>query len=449
MIVDTRAFRPDDSLPANVRKTPRTDGSVLVFTLLLAGIGATTPANAEISIEPSVQGGMRYDTNPHYHSSLGDSDSAWGSIFDVRLPMEYSAPRFSASLAPRLVYSFYPDSKDARLEDRDNYLTGAVDRTSRRSSIGAGYGYTDLAMRTSEFDEAGNSSSGGSGETNLARDTQQRWFFQPVWQYQLSWKNSVTLNAGYEEVRYDEKFLSRRFDYDYANVGTAVEHAFNNRHALSLQARFTKFDAENKDTSVNNDSETTSLSLVYTYLWSEKTRLSADLGWAQTKNEVRRPNNIDPVTGLFCDPALIAFFPCEFKSDSSNFVGNLTATRQSETVEYRVVFGQSITPNSNGAEVLRFNIDATARKQFTERFSGRLEMLAFTQDDVGDSDRNFERDYIRGKIVLRYRFARNWSVYGNYRITYNKEKNNLLLDRTIRNHFVSVGVRFEGDGWRW
>ena len=40
-------------------------------------------------------------------------------------------------------------------------------------------------------------------------------------------------------------------------------------------------------------------------------------------------NNIDPETGvLFCDPNIIEIFPCKAKSDVTNFVGNLAATRR-------------------------------------------------------------------------------------------------------------------------
>ena len=418
--------------------------------VLVATLCATDPVAAEFSMEPYIRVGPRYDSNPRYNTSRVDYESAWGTLVDARLPMEYRSPRASVTLRPRLVYSFYPDEDENDLEDRDKYLTGAANWLTRRSNIGASYGYTDLALRTSELQSAGDSSPGGSGETRIFRDdTQQRWYFQPYWQYQFSGANSFTLNGGYEQVRYDEDFISRRFDYDYSSASAAFTHAFNARHSAALRATFTKFDSENAEARVQNDSETNSLSLIYTYAWSETTTLSADLGWARTKNEVRRPNNIDPVTGPFCDPVFIIFFPCEFKSDSTNFVGNLTATKQSETVEYKFTIGQSITPNSNGAEVLRFNIDAVARKQFTERVSGRLGIVAFTQNDVGDSDRNFERDYIRGMIRLNYRFARRWSIYGTYIHTFNDEQNALFLDRTVRNHFVSMGVTFQGDGWRW
>lgn len=409
-----------------------------------------TPAAAEFTVDPYVSGGVRYDTNPRYlDNSRFDPDSAWGTIVDARLPMEWRSPRVQVSFDPRIVYSFYPDSEDDDLEDRDHYLIGDASWMGRRSGIGADYGYTDLALRTSEFQNAGGTP-GGSGDSPIfARGTQQRWYFQPYWQYQFSPANSLLLNGGYEEVRYDEDIFSNRFDYDYAYASATFSHAFSYRHTLGLRAQFTKFDSENLDATVQNDSETNSLSLIYQYQWSETTELAADVGWARTKSEVKRPNAVDPVLGPFCNPALIPFFPCEIDFDSSNFVGNLTATKTAETVKYQLIVGQSITPNSNGAEVLRFNVDFWIDKRFTERFTARLGVIAFTQNDVGDSDRDFERDYIRGTLRLRYRFARRWSIYGAYIYTFNDQQESLSVDRTVRNNFVSAGIAFDSEGWRW
>jgi len=431
------------ALPAVVRQ--------LIFVLLLAAIDISAPATAaEFSLVPSIQGGSRFDSNPRYQASNLDFDSAWGTMINARAPFKFRSQRTSVSLEPRIVYSFYPDSSDHDLEDRDNYLTGTANRTSPLANLGLNYGYTDLSLRTSEFQDAGDTPPGGSGQIRVfANDTQQRWYLQPFWQYQFSPANYVTLNGGYEEVSYDEKFLSRRFGYTFSNASASFQHAFNPRHSLALQARFTKFDSKNNRLQISNNSKTNGLSLIYTYAWSERTELSANLGWARTKSTVMRPNNVDPVTGPFCDPVFITIFPCESKSDSANFIGDISATHKSETVEYKVSFGQSITPNSNGAEVLRFNINATAAKQFSERFSGQLGILAFTQTNVGNSNFNFDRDYIRGNLRLNYRFTRHWSVYGAYSHTFDKAQQLVNGDRTVRNDFFAMGIGFHSSGWRW
>ncbi len=439
MIIDIRTYQFRHNLPTVTRVSMRT----LVFAILLSGIATTAPA-AEFSIKPFIQSGIRYDDNPRRRSTELATDSAQGLLFDVRLPMQYRSPRSSITLNPRVVRSFYRKEENADLEDKDQYLTGAASRQSRRSNIGASYGYTNLSLRTSEFEDTG---SGGS--LRLNEDTQKLWYFQPNWQYQFSQANLISLGAGHTDVRYDEERLSRRFDYTFSNASAMLQHAINTRHTLTLQARFTKFDSENRELRITNDSKTNSLNLIYTYSWTERTTVSANGGWARTKNEVMRPNDIDPVTGPFCNPFLIPIFPCVSESDSTNFVGNLAVSHTSETVNYRVAIGQSITPNSNGAEVLRFNVNASASKKFSEKISGRLGIMGFTQSNIGDSDLGLDRDFIRGELGLSYKFKRNWSFYGIYRYLYNKDKRVLLDEHVASNNFVSVGIRYQGDGWRW
>lgn len=440
--------------PDNIasRWHPRIVRGLVSAALIVTLAGTATPAAAEFEFDPYVSGGARYDTNPRYLASNVpfDIESAWGTIIDARVPMEYRTQRAQISLDPRIVYSFYPDDEYDDLEDRDNYLIGDASWISQRSNVGASYGYTDLSLRTSEFQNAGGST-GGSGEGRVFfQDKQRRWYFQPYWQYQFSQANSFLLNAGYEEVRYDEDILSRRYDYDYSYTSITLDHAINSRHSLGLRAQWTKFDSENRELRVQNDSETNSASVVYQFAWSATTLLSADLGWARTKNKVRRPNSFDPIQQEpICDPVLIPIIPCQFESDSTNFVGNVTLAKNTEKTQYKLLIGQSITPNSNGAEVLRFNIDATARHEFTERVFGRLGIAAFTQDDVGDSTRNFERDYIRVRIRMNYRFAKDWSIYGAYVHTFNDQNDNFFGERTVRNNFLSVGITFASDGWRW
>ena len=401
---------------------------------------------------PYLLAGARFDSNPRYLRSDLDPQSAWGTLVDLRLPILWSSERGSASLTPRAVFSFYPDDEFEDLEDRDYYLTGSAGWNFRKSVIGAGYGYKKLSLRTSELQDPGDSSPGGSGGQQVFTndDQQDLWYVRPYWQYQLSTKNRVFLNGGYEDVRYDETIQSRRFDYEYKFTTAGFNHSLNLRHRIGLQARWSNFKSENSDFRITNDSETNNLSIIYDYFWSDSAQLSANIGWARTKNTIFRPNFSNPFIGPYCEPALIVIIPCEIKSDSNNFVGNVTLTKQSQSVDYRVRVGQSITPNSNGSEVLRFSVDASANRKMTARLTGKLGLLAFRQQDVGETNRDFERDYIRARLRFDYRIRRNWSFYGSYAYTFNEQnRSSVAQDGAIRNHFLSAGITYNPDGWRW
>ena len=222
--------------------------STLIFALLTFGSTSTTVTAAEFNIKPSVYGGIRYDSNPRRLESDKDINDAQGMLFNISLPMDYRTPRSSVSLMPRAVRSFYRDEENADLEDEDYFLTGSAYRSYNRSSIGAGYGYTNLSLRTSQFVD-GDPSLGPI----LTSDTQKRLYISPYWQYQFTQGTSLSLNTGYTDIYYDEELASRRFDYQNSNFGASLRHAFNRRHTLTFQANLTQFDSENEELRITND----------------------------------------------------------------------------------------------------------------------------------------------------------------------------------------------------
>lgn len=416
------------------------------LALLIFGVCAAIPSVAEIRVNPSISGAAKYESNPRRTSGAAESDSATGSLLDARLAIDYGSPRGSIQLFPRIVYTFFPDSEDEDLEDNSAYLTGAAERQFRKSRMSANYGYTNLSIRTSEFETADSTSPGGSGGRRIVRDdTQERWYVKPSWVYRFSPANLFSVSSGYDSVSYDEELVSTRFDFDFKDVGLTFQHSFNSRHAVSLQARFSKFDSENREARITNNSETTNLSVIYTYAWSATSNISADLGWAKSKVEVERPNTGPFGLPVLCDSALTI---CTFENDSTNFVGNISAAKRTETIDYSLAIGQSISPNSNGSEVLRFSVNGRINKKFSERVSGQMGILAFDQSNVGGDNQGFDREYVSGNVRLVYRFARRWSVFTDYRVDLDKQSD-ASNNRTVRNHLVSIGINFSGDGWRW
>ena len=118
---------------------PRILGPLVTWVLsaLLLCIAGSSSASAEISVKPRIQGGVLYDSNPFFVASNQNPGSAWGTIFDVRVPIELQTARASISLDPRLFYSFYPDDEFEGAELRDKYLTGSATWMSRQSNTGA------------------------------------------------------------------------------------------------------------------------------------------------------------------------------------------------------------------------------------------------------------------------------------------------------------------------
>jgi hypothetical protein len=406
------------------------------FFPIAAAIFSLTVLYAELSlaaweIRPIATAGVQYQTNPRM--SHQNEDEATGTLLGARLPMSFFSDRTQLFLEPRLVYSFYAESDDEDLEDEDKYLTGRINRQSARASYGLGGQYSDVGIRTSEFESASpDSPTGGTGGPSFVNTTQERWHVDPYWAFQFTPLNTLRLNAGYNDVTYSRTSVFSRFDYTNSYASAGVEHVFNQKNKVSINANASKFDAIEPNSGLENDSETTGLSLIYTYAFSATLEASANLGWARTKSEVKRqPIFVDPEFGPICSLDFFTVIPCTFKSDASNFVGDLSLTKKTERIQYDLSIGQSVSPNSNGSEVVRRTLRGYMTTDFTERWRGKFGLLMFDQDDVGDFSQR-ERQYLRLEANLRWKFTRRWAIRGDYRFTYNSDENRLAVDHGWR-----------------
>jgi hypothetical protein len=428
------------------RKAPRCHAVVAAILIILVMYSEISLAAWEI--RPIATAGVQYQTNPRMSRRF--EDEATGTLLGARLPMSLFSDRTQMFLEPRLVYSFYAEPDDEDLEDRDKYLAGRINRQMARTNYGVSGQYSDVGLRTSEFESAGpDNPSGGTGDPSFLNTTQKRWHFDPYWTFQFTPLNSVSLNAGYNDVTYSRTSVFTRFDYTSSYVTAAVEHIFNEKNKLSLNANASQFDSIEPNSGLQNDSTTTGMSLIYSHALSGTLEASANLGWARTTSEItRQPILIDPEFGPICSFDFFTVIPCSIKSDASNFVGNLSLTKHTEKIQYDVSIGQTVSPNSNGSEVVRRTLSGYMTGDFTERLNGKLGLLIFDQDDVGDFSTR-ERQYLRLETTLRWKFTRLWAIRGDYRFTYNADSSNLTGDQpSARNHLFFIGIVYSGDGWR-
>ena len=435
------------------KRSSRGANSANRFFPIVAAIFSLNVLYAELSlaaweIRPIATAGFQYQTNPRY--ARVNEDEATGTLLGARLPMSFFSDRTQLFLEPRLVYSFYAEEDDKDLEDEDQYLTGRISRQSKRTNYGLSGRYSDVGIRTSEFESASpDSPTGGTGGSSFVNATQKRWQIDPYWAYQFTPLNTVSLNAGYNDVTYTRTALSSRFDYTNSYASAAVEHVFNQKNKVSINANASQFDAIEPNSGLENDSKTTGLSLIYTYAFSATLEASANLGWARTKSEVKRqPIFVDPEFGPICSLDFFTVIPCTFKSDVSNFVGGLSLAKKTERIQYDLSIGQSVSPNSNGSEVVRRTLRGYMTTDFTERWRGKFGLLMFDQEDVGDFSQR-KRQYLGLNTNLQWKFTRRWAIRGDYRFTYNSNEDRIAADQpSARNHLFFVGLVYSGDGWR-
>ncbi len=443
---------PRSASPASLSRCHANGYAGLLVSALLA-CGAAQAAQLELM--PRLDMGALNETNPRL--SRRQEDDATGIVVDGRLNFSRMTPRSRLFFNPRLRLSRYDDNNDEDLEDTDLWLTGGIDHRGSRARTQLRLGYSEVGVRTSELETA-EDSPGGSGDLAFIDDTQSRWEIEPSWSYELTRTDLLNLALGYSDVSYDLASTSR-FDYRYLYADTTWQHNFTPRLGVGLQLNASDFNSQNQAAKQNplfnqgnasdNDSQTYGGSLFLSYQFSERLSGSIYGGARTTDVELQRVPFRDIFGNELCiTESGIGLPPCIEKSSGNNFVSELRLARTGQRTEFDLSYSRSVTPNSNGAETLRDEFRATIRRDFSDRLSGWLGVLAYAQKDAA-LQTNRDRDYLSIDTNLEWLFARYWGLRGAYRFVDIKDKLSNGPDTDASNHYIFAGIFYRPRGWRW
>ncbi len=418
--------------------------STIAILFSLTGVSNNLAA-AAWEVKPRVDVGAEYQSNPRFRSNDRETESATGLLVNASLPIGFENSRTQASLTPALRRTFYRKEENQDIERENYFLRGNVGHSLTRSRIGASAGYENLDLASAQFD-----SGDGSGAPVLRDSREERLNLNPYWSYQLSGANTVGVNGGVSQTRFDQLSL-QFFDFDYNNLSAMFNHVFNEKNNLSVRANLAKFDSFQPVTTVENDSTTNGLSAIFTNYFSQSLSFTANLGWARTQSKVTFPGISIPGLGDICPDGTPA--PCISESDSTNFVGDLSLQKRSENTQYLASIGQTIAPNSNGSQVIRRTLRGNFNKRFSRNFSAGLNLSAFRQTDVGATDDagglNRRRDFANIGANVSWQFRRELALSARYRFTYSDQSGLLLFNpSTVTDHRVFIGLSYKGRGWR-
>lgn len=438
------SYRDDGEPLAN--RPPRPELLSLSLSLLLIlTILCGEAAGAGWEIDPSITFGADYQSNPRYRIESDNEESATGFAFDARIPMLVRTERTNASMAPRMRRHFYRKEINADLEDEDYYIPMSIGHSTMLQNFGANLGWSSLSLRTSELNDAGS-----GNPRSLLQEQQKNLYFSPYWSYQFTPKNSFRLNGGYSEFGYSPPSISR-FDFTSENLSASFVRSINYRNSFTFQANLSKFDSSQPVQNISNDSTSNGLSFIFSNSLSETLSFTANLGWARTQSTVT--TQVPPIDFPLIGPVCLPNFspaPCDpiiTKADSTNFVGDLSLLKRSELLDYGVSIGQTITPNSNGSEVIRRTLRGNVNRRFSRNFSFGLNFLIFEQKDVGDLTRR-ERVYTTSSAILRWAVSPQWTVTSRYRYVLSDNQNNLIVrNGTAQNHGLFLGLHYNSPGW--
>lgn len=391
--------------------------------------------------------GALYESNPRLDDD--DEDDAAGLVLDGRLNMKWATARTSLDLKPRARFSWYADSDDNDLEDEDYWLDSLLSHRTALSEYTLDAGYSTVGVRSSEVESAGDGSGSGSGTVRRADDSRQTFRIGPGWSRRLGARNLFSISGTYTDVDFDKDTLQTgRLPYEYWNGVTSFQRTLTQKTDAGIQLDVSRFESNASGASIDNTSDTYGASLFASHRFNETLSGSAYFGARATDVELKRQQvGTLPGGGPLCLSSGIFVVPCTENTDDTNFVGSASLRKEAKRTNFDLSVSRSVSPNSNGGEQVRDTLDAVVSRKLTQRLTGRVGILYFSQEDVADLT-NRSSDYISANVRLNWQLVKQWSLFGAYRYVNDDDENLNGTSEDATNHYVFVGVQWQGLGWR-
>jgi hypothetical protein len=417
--------------------------------LLAAGINGPVHA-ANFTAVPTAKAGGVYESNPRFTDD--DEEDATGLQLEGWLDMQWASERTILSVEPRGRFWFYPDSDDDDLENEDLFLNNRLSHTTALSEYALDVDLSSVGVRNSEFESAGGESGSGSGRIVRADANRETIFISPQWSRLFGARNRIAASAGYTDVDFDKDISQTGLlPYEYWKGDLTYQRTLTQKTSVGILTDVTRFESKADVGEFENQSDTYGLSAFVDYAFSET--LSGQLygGWRNTDTEVTRspiPLGGNLFVCPFSDGGLGPFNgSCTEQFSDDNFVGQATLRKASEITDYTLTVSRAISPNSQGAQTIRDNLDLVISRQLTQRLRGTVGILYFNQEDVG-VDTARENDYVSARFNLVYRLTERWSLDSSYRFVNNDQDQINDTNRDVTNNYFYLGVRYNGKAWR-
>ncbi|MCC7258690.1 MAG: hypothetical protein IT486_10000 [Gammaproteobacteria bacterium] len=428
------------------------DVAATCLLALVPGLAAAPAGAVSWEYAPYLAVGGLWESNPRSVSVSSWEDDAYAAILDTRLNIAGKTRIDTLTFNPRLVAASYGGATDASdLDYVDYHLPVGISRLGEvtRSQLDAGFSRTS----TRSFPGVDPNQ---PPDPNTSRpkvdEFQERWWVSPSLLWQLAPRDILSADLSYDHVEFTKAELTRRTDYEAANIDVAWRHTLTPQHEVSLNLNVSAFESELPGTTIENDSVSYGGYLGYEYAWSESTTLGGTAGSSRSDVTVKGlPFLNTPIGPLPCfDPEQNRFVLCEVKTEDRNFVGEIYLRQNAaETITTEFRLSRSIQPNSDGAQVTVDSARAYVSKDFSRLVRGSLGVTYSQQEAVGADNiegnfgRRFKRNYWSTVASLNWRMTRTWTVRTEYGF-YRDERDEGIAAYDIPRHRVNLWLQYSG-----
>jgi len=364
---------------------------------------------AEWKIEPSVGIRTQYNDNVALRSDDNNPQSSTAYTLDPRIMFSGEEQQlWNVSLDTRGKLTRFQDIEDS---DSNNVFI----------ALGAGY-QTERVMwrlnanlsRNSSLDTDFDTASPDSG---LFDDKTERKTVTilPSVRWNLDDTSVMVFSMKSTSVSFDEVLSSNLVDFENDKVSVQAYRDISKNHRLGFTTSYTEQDTPDSGTS----SDTTVISLDYTYTMSQSSRWELSLG-GHRLNSLQKDGEL-----LRCEPshALDSSISCaigvpifgDLEAQDNGTVVKLSYSYNSERASQRLNASQNVVSSSTGGvqeqQSARYSLDF----KNTERFSTRLNISGSKSETISGVDSSSDVNRYQIEPSLNYKLTQNWNLSFLYR----------------------------------
>jgi opacity protein-like surface antigen len=395
--------------------TQKTRQVSFAVAILLAGTTGAAGA-ADWHVDPKITLNARSDDNHRLTDVPGAEVDVFGAELDAQLTLRAEAPRGYFRLIPRVRATFFPDDED---EETDNqFLRMDMERRGERSRAGFEANYARLETLGRYFPGAGIDDDDDLGEPDpgddISRQTdvnrREQLDFGPRVAFDLTERVALELDAGYQDVSYDEQVADER--EDYSNVGGSVGLRFRTSPTRSIAIRAGAFSYEPED---GSSTDAQSLNVEWSNQVSETSQVFVRGG-------ASRVESVDALGD----------------SDWNNgFTGGAGVRWSFEVTQIFLDANRYMDPNASGRIVERDQVRFELRRQLSPYTTLKFNARGIRDGKTDSNDVFQDREYATAGVGFEWRMTQKFTLGGGYQYRW-REYDGDPNDATSNEFFLGV-----------
>jgi hypothetical protein len=388
---------------------------VLIACLLFAG--ATQAIAADWSFDPRVAVSGEYDDNNRLTDVPGQEIRVSGAALDAQLAMTGRTALTTFVLTPRLRSTKYPG--DEQDEKDDQFLRMAVQHKGQRSEAALDADYIRIDTLGGYFPTS-QGGGGGLGDPGPGTDVgggnqrnrEERFFFDPQVSFDITQRQTLTLDAWYLDVGYDRNEPGDRVGYSGIAASANYRIKTSETASLALDAGIDRYDPDD-----GNRTNSYAVQAEWAKRWSETAEAFVRGGANFVESDL---------------PGGSAY--------NSGFSGGAGVRWKFQVTDLFLDANQYLDPNSSGKMVTRTQLRIEVGRELG--LKTRLNLDARFIDDSGapGDDTYVGKQYAAAGVGFTWRMTRSLSLFGRYQYRW-KEQQDAANDAASNG--VSVGVAWE------